>query len=85
MKESEPPIVRLIDAIAGLLIGAVFGMVALAFLMLVVGSDFGLNSVRSGAVVGAVSGFFLGLCFPNRVFGPGSTLHAGCEALSISE
>lgn len=57
MKESVPLIIRILSAILGLLLGAMFGMLALAFLMIVVGSDFGLDSVRLGAVVGAVLGF----------------------------
>jgi len=36
------------------------GMLALYFLMLLVGSDFGLNNVRPGAIFGGIIGFLLG-------------------------
>ena len=51
---------RLMSAIGGLLCGGMLGMLALYFLMLVVGSDFGLNNVRPGAIFGGVIGFLLG-------------------------
>ena len=54
---------RVLGAIAGLFIGAVLGMLGLYFLMMV-GSDFGLDNVRSGAVLGAVLGVFLGMRRP---------------------
>jgi hypothetical protein len=52
---------RSFSAIVGLLIGAISGMLALYFVMFVVGSDFGLDNVRPGALFGAVLGFFCGL------------------------
>lgn len=55
---------RALSAIAGLSIGAVLGMLGLYFLMTIVGSDFGLDNVRSGAVLGAVLGVLLGLRRP---------------------
>jgi uncharacterized membrane protein YccC len=61
IKESASLLHRSFSAIVGLLIGAVLGMLVLYFVMLVVGSDFGLNNVRPGAVFGAVLGFFRGL------------------------
>ena len=48
---------RLLRAIAGLFIGALLGMLALYFLMLLTGFNFGLDNVRPGAVLGAVVGF----------------------------
>ena len=41
-------------------------MLILYIVMLVVGSDFGLDNVRPGFVLGAVLGFFLGLSFPEH-------------------
>jgi hypothetical protein len=38
----------------------------LYFVMLVVGSNFGLDNVRPGGVVGTVLGIFLALRFPRR-------------------
>jgi hypothetical protein len=43
--------------------GIVVGMLALYFVMLLVGSDFGLDNVRAGAPFGGVIGFLLGLRF----------------------
>jgi hypothetical protein len=57
---------RLRSAIAGLFVGAVVGTFALYFFMLLSDSDFGLDSVRPGALLGAVLGFCLRLCFPQR-------------------
>jgi len=54
------------SAVAGLLFGAVLGMLVLYFLMLLVGSDFGLDNVRLGAIFGGVIGFLLALRFPER-------------------
>lgn len=56
---------RLLSAIVGLLIGGFLGMLVLYFLMLLIGSDFGLDNVRPGAILGAAIGFFLGLWFPH--------------------
>jgi presenilin-like A22 family membrane protease len=66
MKASSPVFHRCFTAIIGLVIGGLVGMLALYFVMFVVGSDFGLDNVRPGAVVGAFIGFFLGLWFPHR-------------------
>ena len=68
MKVSIPPFHRFLTAIAGLFIGGLVGMLALYFVMLVTGSDFGLDNVRPGAVIGAVIGFLFGLWFPHRWF-----------------
>jgi pimeloyl-ACP methyl ester carboxylesterase len=57
---------RVVSAIAGLFLGAVLGMLVLYFLMLLVGSDFGLDNVRLGAIFGGVIGFLLALRFPER-------------------
>jgi len=66
MKESGSLVNRFLSAIVGLLVGGVLGALVLYFVMLVVGSDFGLDNVRPGFVVGGVLGFFLGLLFPKR-------------------
>jgi ABC-type antimicrobial peptide transport system permease subunit len=66
MKESASLLHRSFSAIVGLLVGGVLGMLVLYLVMLVVGSDFGLDNVRPGFVVGGVLGFVLGLCFPRR-------------------
>jgi hypothetical protein len=57
---------RLLSAIAGLLFGALAGMLGLYFLMVILSTDFGLDNVRSGMALGAVIGLFFGLCFPWR-------------------
>jgi ABC-type antimicrobial peptide transport system permease subunit len=57
---------RFLSAIVGLFIGAVLGMLALYFIMLLSGSDFGLDNVRPGVVLGAAIGFFFGLWRPRR-------------------
>jgi hypothetical protein len=49
-----------------LFFGGFVGMLALYFVMLVSGSDFGLDNVRLGAMFGAVIGFLFGLGFPHR-------------------
>ena len=54
------------SAVAGLLFGAVLGMLVLYFLMLLVGLDFGLDNVRPGAIFGGVIGFLLALRFPEH-------------------
>jgi presenilin-like A22 family membrane protease len=56
---------RFLSAIVGLLVGGVVGMLALYFLMLLVRSDFGLDNVRPGAILGGVVGFLLRLRFPD--------------------
>ena len=61
-----PILSRVVSAIAGLFLGAVLGMLVLYFLMLLVGSDFGLDNVRLGAIFGGVIGFLLALRFPER-------------------
>jgi hypothetical protein len=66
MKESVSLLHRFLSAIVGFLVGGVLGMLVLYFVMLVVGSDFGLDNVRPGFVLGAILGFFLGLSFPER-------------------
>ena len=66
MKESPSIISRLVSAIVGLLTGGIVGMLALYFVMLLVGSDFGLDNVRAGALFGGVIGFVLGLRFPQK-------------------
>jgi presenilin-like A22 family membrane protease len=57
---------RLLTAIVGLFVGGLVGMFALYLVMLMVGSDFGLDNVRPGAVVGALIGFLVGFWFPHR-------------------
>jgi presenilin-like A22 family membrane protease len=57
---------RCFTAIVGLFFGGFVGMLALYFVMLVSGSDFGLDNVRLGAMFGAVIGFLFGLGFPHR-------------------
>jgi len=61
-----PILSRVVSAIAGLFLGAALGMLVLYFLMLLVGSDFGLDNVRLGAIFGGVIGFLLALRFPER-------------------
>jgi hypothetical protein len=63
MKESVSLFHRFVSAIVRLLVGGVLGMLVLYFVMLVIGSDFGLDNVRPSFVLGAVLGFFLGLWF----------------------
>lgn len=48
---------RGVSAVIGLLFGAVLGMLVLYFLMLLVGSDFGLDNVRPGQYSVELSGF----------------------------
>ena len=67
MKKSSSIASRLLSAVVGLLCSGFLGMLALYFLMLLVGSDFGLNNVRPGAVLGGVIGFLLGLRFPEQI------------------
>jgi len=66
MKEPLSLLHRFISAIGGLLVGLVVGMLTLYLAMSVVGSSFGLDNVRPGAVIGAAVGFFLGWRFPRR-------------------
>jgi hypothetical protein len=55
---------RLFGGIAGLLVGGLLGFVVLIALIMISGSTFGLDNVRSGAVVGAGVGLVIGLCLP---------------------
>ena len=64
MEKSVSLFQRFLNAIVGLLIGGFLGMLALYFLMLLVGSDFGLDNLRAGAMLGAAIGFFLCLWLP---------------------
>ena len=57
---------RLLTAIVGLLMGGSLGMLIFYLVVVVVGSDFGLDNVRPGIVVGATIGFFVGLWRPRR-------------------
>jgi presenilin-like A22 family membrane protease len=57
---------RLLTAIVGLFVGGLVGILALYLVMLVVGSDFGLDNVRPGAFAGALIDFLLGVWFPHR-------------------
>ena len=66
MKASFSIFHRCFTAIVGLFFGGLVGMLALYFVMLVSGSDFGLDNVRPGAMFGAVIGFLFGLRFPHR-------------------
>jgi hypothetical protein len=66
MSKSVPLLSRVVSAVAGLLFGAVLGMLVLYFLMLLIGSDFGLDNVRLGAIFGGLIGFLLALRFPER-------------------
>jgi hypothetical protein len=67
MKKPSSILSRILTGIVGLLCGGVLGMLALYFLMLLVGSDFGLNNVRPGFIIGGVIGFLIGLRFPERL------------------
>ena len=58
---------RVITTIIGSLLGGVVGMLSLYLLMLLVGSDFGLDNVRPGLLLGAVIGFLVGLRWPTRL------------------
>ncbi len=57
---------RLLTAIVGLIIGGLAGMLIFYLIMVVVGSNFGLDNVRPGIVLGAGVGFFFGLWRPRR-------------------
>lgn len=61
MKESRSILSRILSSIVGLLIGAFVGMLGLYFVMVLVGSNFGLDNVRAGALFGGVIGLLLGL------------------------
>jgi len=66
MKESLFLCHRFLTGIVGMIIGGLVGMLALYFAMFLVGSDFGLDNVRSGLVLGAAIGFLFGLWRPRR-------------------
>jgi len=56
----------------GLLGGGILGILILIAAMMIAGSDFGLDSVRPGALVGAIAGAVVGFFSPGRalkVFG----------------
>jgi hypothetical protein len=57
---------RLLSAIVGLVMGGALGMLFFYLIMVVVGSDFGLENVRPGIVLGATIGFFVGVWQPSR-------------------
>ena len=57
---------RLLSAIVGLVMGGLLGMLIFYLIMVVVGSDFGLESVRPGILLGATIGFFVGVWQPRR-------------------
>jgi uncharacterized membrane protein YGL010W len=57
---------RLLSAIVGLVMGGLLGMLVFYLIMVVVGSDFGLENVRPGIVLGATIGFFVGVWQPRR-------------------
>jgi hypothetical protein len=57
---------RFLTAVVGLIIGGLVGVLAFYLVMLVVGSNFGLDNVRPGVVLGAAIGFFFGLWRPHR-------------------
>jgi len=67
MKKPVSLLSRFLAAIIGLLCGGVLGMVGLYFLMLLVGSDFGLDNVRPGFILGGAIGFLIGLRFPKQL------------------
>lgn len=52
---------RIWSAIVGLVFGAVLGMLALYLIMLIADTNFGLDNVRPGALLGGVVGLVLGL------------------------
>ena len=58
---------RIIRAIEGLFAGGMLGILVLYFAMVLAGSDFGLDNVRPGLVVGGVIGFVVGLVWPERL------------------
>jgi len=66
MKKPASTLARFLSAIVGLLVGGIVGMLALYFLMLLVGSDFGLDNVRPGGILGGILGLLLGLRFPDN-------------------
>ena len=57
---------RLLSAIVGLITGGLLGMLVFYLIMVVARSDFGLDNVRPGIVLGAAIGFFFGLWRPHR-------------------
>jgi hypothetical protein len=57
---------RFLTAIVGFVIGGLVGMLVFYLVMVVVGSDFGLDNVRPGVVLRAALGFFFSLWRPRR-------------------
>jgi hypothetical protein len=66
VKQSLSLLDRLLSVIAGVLFGALLGMLGSYVLMIVSSIDFGLNNVRPGMILGAVIGLFYGLWLPWR-------------------
>jgi len=55
---------RSTNALGGLLLGAIVGMIVLYLVMVLSGSDFGLDNVRPGAVAGGLLGVIVRFVFP---------------------
>ena len=66
MKASLSFFHRFLTAVVGLIIGGLVGVLAFYLVMLVVGSNFGLDNVRPDVVLGTAIGFFFGLWHPRR-------------------
>jgi hypothetical protein len=68
---------RILGALAGFLGGGALGIIALVGVMIFARSDFGLESIRPGALVGAVLGAIVGFISPKRALKAlGKTLEA---------
>jgi hypothetical protein len=57
---------RCVNALVGLIVGALMGMLLLYLIMVLAGSDFRMDNVRLGAIIGAAAGLFCGWWFPDR-------------------
>ena len=66
MKDSLSLMRRTVGAFAGFLGGGALGIIALIGVMIFARSDFGLESIRPGALVGAIVGAIVGFISPKR-------------------
>ena len=66
MKDSLSLMQRIVGAFAGFLGGGALGIIALIGVMIFARSDFGLESIRPGALVGAIVGAIVGFISPKR-------------------